>query len=76
VAEVAKKLADHEGLNQVERNAELLRWCEDAATQFDEARIQTFVPILVEHIVNNRIHRERRAARDRTHDTEAPQTTS
>lgn len=57
VAEVARKLADHEGRNE----AEILGWCQEAAAQFDDARIQTFVPILVEHIVNDRIHRERHA---------------
>lgn len=62
VADVAKKLADHEGRNSAERDAEILEWCEDAADQFEEARIQTFIPILVEHIVNNRIHRERHQA--------------
>ncbi|CDO09623.1 hypothetical protein C1S82_08895 [Mycolicibacterium cosmeticum] len=57
VAEVARKLAEHEGRNE----AEILGWCQEAAAQFDDARIQTFVPILVEHIVNDRIHRERHA---------------
>ncbi len=61
VTEVAKKLAEHEGRDDAERDAEILHWCQDAAAQFDAAPIQTFVPILVEHIVNNRIHRERRA---------------
>lgn len=61
VAEVARKLAEHEGRDDPERDAEILGWCQDAAAQFDDARIQTFVPILVEHIVNNRIHRERHA---------------
>jgi hypothetical protein len=60
VADVARTLALHEGRNDAERDAEILRWCEDPAAQFDDARIQTFVPILVEHIVNNRIHRDRR----------------
>lgn len=73
VAEVAKKLAEHEGLGSRERDAEILRWCQQAAGQFDDARIQTFVPILVEHIVNNRIHRERRAARDRAAHADAEQ---
>lgn len=58
LADVATKLADHEGLNSVERNAQILQWCGEAAERFDDARIQTFVPILVEHTVNNRIHRE------------------
>ncbi|MCV7211185.1 DUF5994 family protein [Mycolicibacterium canariasense] len=59
VVEVARKLADHEGCDDAERDAEILDWCREAAAQFDDARIQTFVPILVEHIVNNRIFRER-----------------
>ncbi|WP_019969528.1 DUF5994 family protein [Mycobacterium sp. 141] len=65
LADVAKKLADHEGLNSPQRNAQILRWCGEAAERFDDARIQTFVPILVEHIVNNRIHREHHAVRGR-----------
>lgn len=59
VAEVARKLAEHEGRNDPRRDAEILEWCEAASEQFDDARIQTFVPILVEHIVNNRIHKQR-----------------
>ena len=55
VADVARKLALHDGRNDAERDAEILRWCEGAASQFDDARIQSFVPILVEHIVNNRM---------------------
>lgn len=58
VADVAKKLADHEGLNRPDRDTQILDWCREAAERFDDARIQTFVPILVEHIVNNRIHSE------------------
>jgi Family of unknown function (DUF5994) len=59
VAEVASKLAEHEGRHDPIRDAQILSWCQDAAAQLDDARIQTFVPILVEHIVNNRMHRER-----------------
>ena len=43
VADVARKLALHEGRNDAERDAEILRWCEDAAEQFEAARIQSFV---------------------------------
>ncbi|MCA4726608.1 three-helix bundle dimerization domain-containing protein [Mycolicibacterium fortuitum] len=57
-SDIAKKLADHEGLNSPQPNAQILQWCGEAAERFDDARIQTFVPILVQHIVNNRIHRE------------------
>jgi hypothetical protein len=63
VADVADRLARHEGRGDEERNAELMRWCEEAAAQFDEARIQTFVPILVEHIVRNRMYHDRAATR-------------
>lgn len=55
LADVADKLARHEGRDDDQRSAEIMRWCEEAAAQFDEARIQTFVPILVEHIVSNRM---------------------
>jgi hypothetical protein len=61
LAEVADKLARHEGRHDTRRNAEIMRWCEEAAAQFDEARIQTFVPILVEHIVRNKMHQTREA---------------
>lgn len=61
MADVARKLALHDGRNDAERDAEILRWCEDAASQFDDARIQSFVPILVEHIVNNRMFQTRSA---------------
>lgn len=56
LAEVAGKLAGHEGRQDERRNAEIMRWCEEAAAHFDTARIQTFVPILVEHIVRNRMY--------------------
>jgi hypothetical protein len=55
VADVAERLARHEGRNDDQRAAEIMRWCEEAAEQFEEARIQSFVPILVEHIVRNRM---------------------
>ena len=62
IAGVAKKLAEHQGRNDPERDAEIARWCDEATSQFDDVRIQSFVPILVEHIVNNRIHEARRAS--------------
>jgi hypothetical protein len=55
VADVADKLARHEGLGDEQRTAQIKRWCEDAAQQFVDAPVQTFVPILVEHIVRNRM---------------------
>jgi len=53
--EVATQLARHEGRGNVQRAAQITRWCEEAAQQFSSAPIQAFVPILVEHIVRNRM---------------------
>jgi hypothetical protein len=55
VADVADKLARHEGLDDEQRTAQIKRWSEEAAEQFVDAPLQTFVPILVEHIVRNRM---------------------
>lgn len=60
VADVADKLARHEGLNDEQRTAQINRWSEEAAQQFVDAPVQTFVPILVEHIVRNRMLESRR----------------
>ncbi|MCT7370586.1 three-helix bundle dimerization domain-containing protein [Mycolicibacterium llatzerense] len=59
VAEVAGKLARREGRNDAARDAEIRGWCREAATQFVDARIQAFVPLLVERIVGDRIRRDR-----------------
>jgi hypothetical protein len=59
VADVAAKLAQHEGLDDAARTAQIRRWCEEAAVQFVNAPVQTFVPILVEHIVRNRMMESR-----------------
>ncbi|OBI53771.1 DUF5994 family protein [Mycobacterium sp. E787] len=59
VADVADKLARHEGRDDPERTAQILRWCEEAAQQFVDAPVQAFVPILVEHIVRNRMMESR-----------------
>jgi uncharacterized protein DUF5994 len=69
VADVADKLARHEGLGDEQRTAQIKRWCEDAAKQFVTAPVQAFVPILVEHIVRNRMVESRRRAA-------SPETTS
>jgi hypothetical protein len=53
--EVAAQLARHEGRGDVQRAAEITRWCEEAAQQFSSAPIQAFVPLLVGHIVRNRM---------------------
>lgn len=62
VADVADKLARHEGLDDEQRTAQIKRWSEEAAEQFVDAPVQTFVPILVEHIVRNRMMESRRQA--------------
>ncbi|MGO9382935.1 MAG: DUF5994 family protein [Mycobacterium sp.] len=62
VADVAEKLVAHEGLGDAERTAQIRRWCEEAARQFVDAPIQAFVPILVEHVVRNRMIKSRAAA--------------
>lgn len=59
--EVAAQLARHEGRGDVQRAAEITRWCEEAAQRFSSAPIQAFVPILVEHIVRNRMDAPRPA---------------
>lgn len=55
VAELAEKLARHEGLGDERRNAQIRRWCDETAQRFIDAPVQTFVPILVEHIVRDRM---------------------
>lgn len=55
VTDVADKLARHEGRVDEQRTAQIRRWCEEAAQQFVAAPVQAFVPILVEHIVRNRM---------------------
>jgi len=58
-ADVAQRLATHEGLGDDERTAQIARWCDVAAAQFETARVQSFVPILVEHIVHEHMMRTR-----------------
>ncbi len=60
VADVADKLAKHEGLDDKQRTAQIKRWSEEAAEQFVNAPVQAFVPVLVEHIVRNRMIESRR----------------
>lgn len=66
LADVADKLTQHEGRGDEQRTAQLRprisQWCEEAAQQFEDAPVQTFVPILVEHIVRNRLMESRAAA--------------
>jgi hypothetical protein len=60
VEDVANQLARHEGLSDEQRTAQIKRWCEEVAQQFVDAPLQTFVPILVEHLVRNRMMESRR----------------
>jgi hypothetical protein len=62
LADVADKLDRHEGLGDEQRTAQIKEWCEQAALQFADAPVQAFVPILVEHIVRNRMVESRAAA--------------
>jgi len=55
VADVADKLARHEGRDDEQRALQIAQWCGEAARQFLDAPVQSFVPILVEHIVRNRM---------------------
>ncbi|WP_083067228.1 DUF5994 family protein [Mycobacterium arosiense] len=59
VADVAEKLARHEGLGDERRTAQIRRWCDETAQRFINAPVQTFVPILVEHIVRDRMMESR-----------------
>jgi hypothetical protein len=65
VADVADKLARHERQGDEQRTAQIKpqikQCCEEVAQQFVDAPIQTFVPILVEHIVRNRMMESRAA---------------
>jgi Family of unknown function (DUF5994) len=61
LADVADKLDRREGLGDEQRTAQIKEWCEQAALQFADAPVQAFVPILVEHIVRNRMIESRRA---------------
>lgn len=62
VSDVADKLARHEGRNDAGRTAQIKQWAQEAAQQFADAPLKTFVPILVEHIVRNRMIESRAAA--------------
>lgn len=55
LAEVATRLARHEGLGDERRTTDIARWVDEAARQFTHAPIQVFIPILVEHIVRGRM---------------------
>ncbi len=55
--EVIELLARHEGGTDPEGSAQIRRWVNDTADQFADAPIKNYIPILVEHIVRDRIRR-------------------
>ncbi len=55
LAEVASHLARPEGTGDPRRAATVHRWVREAAEQFTNSPVQSYVPILVEHIVRRRM---------------------
>ena len=55
--ELAARLSRLPGNTDPEQAALIYRWVEEAAHQFNDARVQVFVPILVEHIVRGRLYK-------------------
>jgi len=55
--EVVALLARQEPSKDPERTTQIRRWVEDTADQFADAPVKSYVPILVEHIVRDRMHR-------------------
>lgn len=53
--ELATRLARVDGRTDPQRTALITGWVAEAAEQFTHARVQAFVPILVEHIVRGRL---------------------
>lgn len=64
VDDVAEKLTQHEGSGDQRRAEQIRHWCDEVAQQFADAPVQTFIPILVEHIVRDRMIKSRRAAKE------------
>ena len=61
IGNIATKLARREGRNDAARNLEILQWCEESAAQFVDAPVQTYVPLLIERIVRDRMRRDARS---------------
>jgi Family of unknown function (DUF5994) len=55
LADVATRLGNIDGRTD-ERTANIARWVQEAALQFIDAPVQAFVPILVEHIVRQKLN--------------------
>lgn len=54
--ELTARLAQVHGRPDPQRTALIDTWVREAAQQFAHARVEVFVPILVEHIVRGRLH--------------------
>ncbi len=59
--EVGMRLAVVDGSRGPERAAVIAQWVSDAAEQFASAPVQAFVPILIEHIVRQKLGPRRHA---------------
>lgn len=55
LADVARRLASKEGADAELRDQTIARWVREAAAEFAGAPVQIYVPLLVEHIVRQRI---------------------
>lgn len=58
IGNIAAKLARREGRQDAARNLEILQWCEESAARFVDAPVQTYVPLLIERIVRDRMRKE------------------
>ena len=73
--ELAERLSRLPGNTAPEQAALIHRWVDEAADQFTDARVQVFVPILVEHIVRGQLSKLRadRDARSARRTAPSPQ---
>lgn len=55
LADVTTRLARHESPSNKHNTATITAWVQEAAQRFAHAPVQTYVPILVEHIVRQRL---------------------
>lgn len=60
--DLTTRLARVHGETDPHRTALIGSWVEDAARQFTHARVQVFVPILVEHVVRSRLRAARQTS--------------
>jgi len=57
--ELTERLSRLPGNTAPEQSALIRRWVDEATDQFTDARVQVFVPILVEHIVRGQLSKLR-----------------